>query len=67
MLSGFLHDWRLVCFFGMLLVGCNRAPTGVAEPKLDPQGSTDRVFAEYDANADKQLSRSPRVPACWRR
>jgi hypothetical protein len=57
MLSGFLHDWRLISFFGMLLVGCNRAPAGVAEPELDPQGSTDRVFTEYDANADQKLSR----------
>jgi hypothetical protein len=57
MLSGLLHDWRHVCFFGILLVGCNRAPDGVAAPELDPQGSTDRVFAEYDANSDKKLSR----------
>jgi hypothetical protein len=57
MLSGFLHDWRVAGLVGILMVGCNRGPDGVAAPELDPQGSTDRVFAQYDANADQQLSR----------
>jgi hypothetical protein len=57
MIDGILPNWRLLSFLGLILVGCNRAPAGVAPPELDPQGSTDRAFSQYDANADQKLSR----------
>ena len=57
MLRGFLHGWRRLVWFGLLLVGCDRGPAGVAAPEWDPAAAAERALSEYDANGDHKLSR----------
>ncbi len=56
MLNRFRMCSRLTVL-GLLVVGCSRAPTGIAPPKLNPGDTAARALSEYDSNGDQMLTK----------
>lgn len=52
-----LISWMSVLLVASCVVGCGAGKSQVDSPKLDPTGTTERVFKEFDKNSDGKLAK----------